>query len=111
MVMDRMAQGAAAAIEVFSALAEVPILRTWTGLEGRTPYGLPIIGECTKCPNLWHVFGFCSHGFFLAPAVGEVVARSLIEGKTDSGIAHFAPRRFAPVVMYPRPPARADVGQ
>jgi sarcosine oxidase, subunit beta len=100
-MMDRMAQGAAAAIEVFPALAQIPILRTWTGLEGRTPDGLPIIGESAKHPNLWHAFGFCGHGFLLAPAVGDVVARSLIEGRADTRIAHFSPRRFAPASDQP----------
>jgi sarcosine oxidase, subunit beta len=94
-VMDRMAQSAAATIEAFPALAQVSILRTWSGLEGGTPDGLPIIGRGTKHSNLWHAFGFCGHGFLLAPAVGEVVARSLIEGKTDSLLAHFLPGRFA----------------
>ncbi len=94
-VMDRMAQSAAATIEAFPALAQVSILRTWTGLEGGTPDGIPIIGPGTKHPNLWHAFGFCGHGFLLAPAVGELVARSLIEGKTDSLLAHFSPGRFA----------------
>jgi sarcosine oxidase subunit beta len=94
-VMDRMAQSAAATVEAFPALAQVSILRTWTGLEGGTPDGIPIIGPGTKHPNLWHVFGFCGHGFQLAPAVGDVVARSLIEGKTDSLLAHFSPGRFA----------------
>jgi sarcosine oxidase, subunit beta len=94
-VMDRMAQSAVATIEAFPALAQIAILRTWTGLEGGTPDGLPIIGPGVKHSNLWHVFGFCGHGFLLAPAVGEVVARSLVAGKTDSLLAHFLPRRFA----------------
>lgn len=94
-VMDRMAQSAASTIEAFPALAQVSILRTWTGLEGGTPDGIPVIGPGTKHPNLWHVFGFCGHGFQLAPAVGDVVARSLIEGKTHSLLAHFSPARFA----------------
>jgi sarcosine oxidase subunit beta len=94
-VMDRMAQSAAATIETFPALAQVSILRTWTGLEGGTPDGIPIIGPGTKHTNLWHAFGFCGHGFQLAPAVGDVVARSLIEGRTDGLLAHFSPVRFA----------------
>ena len=94
-VMDRMAQSAAAAIEAFPALAEVPVLRTWSGLENQTPDGLPIIGPGTKYPDLWHVFGFCGHGFLLAPGVGMAVARSLLEGRTDSRLEHFSPKRFS----------------
>ncbi len=94
-VMDRMATAAAATVEAFPALASVAIVRTWTGLEGGTPDGIPIIGPSTNHPSLWHAFGFCGHGFLLAPAVGEAVARSLIDGKSDQLLTQFAPCRFA----------------
>jgi sarcosine oxidase subunit beta len=93
-MMDRMALSAAATIEAFPGLAKISIVRTWTGLEGRTPDGIPIIGPSAKHPDLWHVFGFCGHGFLLAPAVGEAVARSLIAARTDALLAHFSPGRF-----------------
>lgn len=95
-VMDRMASSAAATIAAFPALAGVPILRTWTGLEGATPDGVPFIGPSRQHQGLWHVFGFCGHGFQLAPAVGEVVAQSLIGGLVDPRLAPFAVDRFAP---------------
>ncbi|WP_182356419.1 NAD(P)/FAD-dependent oxidoreductase [Komagataeibacter europaeus] len=94
-VMDRMTQSAAATLEAFPALAHVPVLRTWTGLEGATPDGVPIIGPGTDTPDLWHVFGFCGHGFELAPAVGETVARSITSGVIDAMIAPFGCERFA----------------
>ncbi|NVN38143.1 NAD(P)/FAD-dependent oxidoreductase [Komagataeibacter swingsii] len=94
-VMDRMTQSAAATLEAFPALAHVPVLRTWTGLEGATPDGVPIIGPGRDTPDLWHVFGFCGHGFELAPAVGETVARSITSGTIDAMIAPFGCGRFA----------------
>jgi sarcosine oxidase, subunit beta len=94
-VMDRMMASAAATIEAFPALASMTILRTWTGLEGRTPDGIPCIGPSAVNPGLWHVFGFCGHGFQLAPAVGEVVARALMTGDAEAMLAPFAPGRFA----------------
>ena len=75
-VMDRFTLGAAAVIEAFPALAGVPVVRTWTGLEGKPPDSIPFIGPSSQHPGLWHVFGFSGHGFQLAPAVGEVVAQS-----------------------------------
>ena len=99
-VMDRMTQSAAATIGAFPALAQVSILRTWTGLESGTPDGLPIIGPGTH-PNVWHAFGFCGHGFLLAPAVGDVVARSIAEGKADTLLSHFLPGRFARTSLTP----------
>jgi sarcosine oxidase, subunit beta len=93
-VMDRLTASAEATLEAFPGLANVPVLRSWTGLEGKTPDGVPYIGESRVNPGLWDVFGFCGHGFQLAPAVGEAVARALITGETDPILAPFAPGRF-----------------
>lgn len=94
-VMDRMPQSAAATLEAFPALAHVPVLRTWTGLEGATPDGIPVIGPGQDTPDLWHVFGFCGHGFQLSPAVGEAVAKSLVTGTLEATLAPFDCGRFA----------------
>ncbi len=94
-VMDRMASSAAATVAAFPALAAIPVVRTWTGLEGKTPDGIPFIGPSQRQPGLWHVFGFCGHGFHLAPAVGEVVARSLIAGQVDPLLSPYSTDRFA----------------
>ncbi|RWI49099.1 MAG: FAD-binding oxidoreductase [Mesorhizobium sp.] len=93
-VMDRMASSAKATISAFPALGRIPVLRTWTGLEGATPDGIPIIGPSALHDGVWHVFGFCGHGFQIAPAVGEAVARSLISGRIDAKLVPFAPSRF-----------------
>ncbi|MCJ8152065.1 MULTISPECIES: NAD(P)/FAD-dependent oxidoreductase [Shinella] len=93
-VMDRMASSAAATVAAFPVLAGVPVVRTWTGLEGATPDGIPFIGPSLRHPGLWHVFGFCGHGFQLAPAVGEAVARSLVSGDLDPSLAPFAVDRL-----------------
>ncbi|EHK74792.1 sarcosine oxidase subunit beta [Sinorhizobium meliloti CCNWSX0020] len=94
-VMDRMASGAAATITAFPALAGVPVVRTWTGLEGATPDGVPFVGPSSRHPNLWHVFGFCGHGFQLAPAIGETVAASLVSGRLDPRLEAFAVDRLS----------------
>lgn len=94
-VMDRMSASAEATLEAFPALASIPVVRSWAGLEGKTPDGVPYIGPSLANPGLWHVFGFCGHGFQLAPAVGEAVARALMTGETSPMLAPFAPGRFA----------------
>lgn len=92
-IMDRMASSAAATITAFPALAGVPVLRTWTGLEASTPDGVPYIGPSRRHEGLWHVFGFCGHGFQIAPAVGEAVAQSIMTGNLDEKLAPFATGR------------------
>ncbi|KEA04432.1 FAD-binding oxidoreductase (plasmid) [Agrobacterium fabrum] len=94
-VMDRMASSAAATVAAFPALANISVVRSWTGLEGLTPDGVPYISPSARHPGLWHVFGFCGHGFQLSPAVGETVARSLTTGSLDPRLAPFAADRFA----------------
>lgn len=94
-VMDRMASSAAATVTAFPALANIAVVRSWTGLEGLTPDGVPYISPSARHPGLWHVFGFCGHGFQLSPAVGEAVAQSLTTGTVDSRLAPFAADRFA----------------
>jgi sarcosine oxidase subunit beta len=98
-VMDRMKLSAAATIAAFPALKNIPVLRTWTGLEGATPDGIPIIGPSHRHPGLWHVFGFCGHGFQLAPAVGEAVAGSILGDRVDPRLVPFAPSRFSPTAQ------------
>ncbi|WP_064713593.1 NAD(P)/FAD-dependent oxidoreductase [Rhizobium bangladeshense] len=93
-IMDRMVSSAAATIEAFPCLSDVPVLRTWTGLEGVTPDGIPYIGPSARHPGLWHVFGFCGHGFQLSPAVGEIVATSVVSGKIDARLLPFSVDRF-----------------
>ncbi len=96
-VIDRLSIGAQATIEAFPQLAEIPIMRTWTGLEALTPDGIPYIGPSYDYSNLWHVFGFCGHGFLLAPAVGESVANSLITGVVDPRLKAFSTSRFSSI--------------
>lgn len=95
-IMDRMASSAAATVAAFPVLAGVPVVRTWTGLEGATHDGIPFIGPSRRHAGLWHVFGFCGHGFQLAPAVGEIVAKSLVSGNLDPRLAPFAVDRQPP---------------
>ncbi|PSS59738.1 FAD-binding oxidoreductase [Ensifer sp. NM-2] len=94
-VMDRMASAARATIAAFPSLSGVPIVRTWTGLEGATFDGVPYIGPSCRHAGLWHVFGFCGHGFQISPAVGEAVARSILSGELDDALRPFAVDRFA----------------
>lgn len=94
-VMDRMTLAAQATLAAFPALAQVQVLRSWSGLEGVTPDGIPIIGPSARHPNLWHVCAFCGHGFQLAPAVGEAVAGSLMSGEVDERLTPFSVGRFA----------------
>lgn len=84
------------AAELLPRLREALLIRTWTGVEGRTPDDNPIIGASTTTPNLLHAFGFSGGGFLLAPGVGEVLTDIIATGTTHTPLDAFAIGRFLP---------------
>lgn len=86
---------AAMAARLIPRLASLHVIRTWSGLEGEMPDGLPVIGQSRTTPGLLHAFGFSGHGFQLGPAVGEILAELATSGRTTSPIAPFDIARFA----------------
>jgi sarcosine oxidase subunit beta len=85
---------ASVATRFFPSLKTVSIVRCWSGIEGFTPDGLPMIGF-GRDPSVIHATGFSAHGFQLGPAVGQALADLVVDGKTSLPIAHLHPQRFA----------------
>jgi len=81
-------------IEILPWTAPAQVIRTWTGIEGYLPDGLPVIGPSETTPGLTHAFGFCGHGFQLGPGIGEILAELAVEGKSSTPLDAFAIRRF-----------------
>ncbi|MGH6831396.1 MAG: NAD(P)/FAD-dependent oxidoreductase, partial [Methylocella sp.] len=95
---ETMRRGAEIAIEFIPDLAQVPIIRSWTGIDGDTSDGICVVGPSETHPGLFHAFGFSGHGFLLGPAVGAVVSELILDGKTPTnidglGIGRLRPRR------------------
>jgi sarcosine oxidase subunit beta len=76
------------------ALAHCSIIRVWSGIEGYLPDMLPVIGLSRAVPGLYHAFGFCGHGFQLAPGVGLVMSELIVDGRTATPLEVFAIERF-----------------
>ena len=93
--VPRIAYSARTALELFPLLRGARIVHAWAGIEGVTPDEIPVIGRSPSADGLVHAFGFCGHGFALAPLIGDVVAQLLLDGATPHPIAPFAPDRFA----------------
>lgn len=93
--VERLAYSARTALELFPMLAGTRIVHAWAGIEGVTPDEIPVVGLSAVNEGLVHAFGFCGHGFELAPLVGDVVAQLATQGSTNRPIAAFAPDRFA----------------
>jgi len=89
-----LSSGARTASDLFPIVKDARIVRTWCGIEARTPDEIPVIGESGVVPGLFHSFGYSGHGFQLAPAAGLAVAELMLRGQTNLPVAAFTPARF-----------------
>jgi sarcosine oxidase subunit beta len=71
------------------ALADVAVIRTWSGCEGYVADDLPVMGPSATTPGLFHAFGFSGHGFQLGPGVGDVMADLIATGRSQTPIDEF----------------------
>lgn len=95
--VERLAFSARTALELFPILAETRMVHAWAGIEGVLPDDIPVIGRSAVAEGLVHAFGFCGHGFAIAPLIGGIVADLALSGGTSHPIAAFAPDRFGRV--------------
>lgn len=113
---DATMEAAGLAVELVPRLRSASIIRTWSGIEGEMPDGLPILGPSATTAGLTHAFGFSGHGFQLGPAVGAVLAELALDGTTSTSITGLGIDRFQGVIASEpaRPPmavaTRAGVG-
>jgi sarcosine oxidase subunit beta len=81
-------------VRLLPALADVSVIRTWSGCEGYVKDGLPVMGRSATTPGLYHAFGFSGHGFQLGPGVGDTMAELIATDRTDIPLADFDIARF-----------------
>ena len=91
---ETMRSGAEIAVAFIPALARVPIIRSWTGVDGDTTDGVCVLGQSETHPGLFHAFGFNGHGFLLGPAVGAILRELILDGKTPTEISGLGIGRF-----------------
>ncbi|WP_343718042.1 FAD-dependent oxidoreductase [Inquilinus sp.] len=89
--LSRAALNAAA---LFPIMARAAIVRFWSGIEGFTPDGLPVLGPSIAEPGAFHAFGFSAHGFQLGPVVGRILAELALDGAASLPVAPFRIDRF-----------------
>ena len=81
-------------IDVIPRLAEVNVIRFWSGVEGCTPDHLPVLSASETTPGLVHAFGFSGHGFCLGPASGAVAAELALDGRPTTPLDGMQIGRF-----------------
>ncbi len=81
-------------LDLVPLLAGLHVVRSWTGIEGEMPDGLPVLGPSARVPGLCHGFGFSGHGFQLGPAVGAVLSELVVDGSTPTPLAGLGIERW-----------------
>lgn len=87
-----------AAARLLPAIAQVAVIRTWSGCEGYVRDMLPVMGRSMKTPGLFHAFGFSGHGFQLGPGVGDAMAELIATGCCETPLDDFRIDRFGRAV-------------
>jgi sarcosine oxidase subunit beta len=82
------------AISVVPHLKNVAIIRIWTGVDGDTADGSPVVGPSRRHDGLYHAFGFCGHGFQLGPAAGAALVGLAVDGHCETDISGLGIERF-----------------
>jgi len=86
---------AQALTEQMPITGRLKILRQWAGPYDVTPDNSPILGRTPGLPNLLQLSGFVGHGFMMAPAVAERMAKWMATGQSDELFEKFTLQRFA----------------
>lgn len=79
----------------FPAYAEAGLASSWTGLYDVTPDWNPVLGPLPGIDGLWLAYGFSGHGFKLAPAVGLLLAQTVLGQAGAVPIDAYSVKRFA----------------
>lgn len=82
------------AVDLIPSLAGMQVIRSWSGIDGRMPDVIPVIGPSRTTPGLFHAFGFSGHGFQLGPAIGAIMTELVLDGRTDIPLEAFRIDRF-----------------
>jgi sarcosine oxidase subunit beta len=82
------------AVHRIPALEGAQVRHAWAGLRPLTPDGRAILDWAPGVEGLFLAVGFCGHGFQHSPAVGEVVASLLLDGRCDQDLTDLRLDRF-----------------
>jgi len=81
--------------ERIPCLADVPIDDVWTGFYEMSPDGRALLGRSPQHDNVYLATGCSGHGVMHAPALGELMAEMIVEGRTSIDVSALSPDRFS----------------
>jgi len=83
-------------VDLMPKLKNIRVRRTWRGLYPMTPDGFPIVGWSQEVTGYLLAVGMCGQGFMLGPALGELLARLVVddlEPEDHEVLTHLSPYR------------------
>jgi sarcosine oxidase subunit beta len=80
---------------ILPRLRDLPLIRTWIGLEALCIDEVPVISSGPGFENLTIAAGFSGHGFAISPIVGQLLSELLLDGSPSLSLDAFAIERFA----------------
>jgi len=87
-------QIASMAREIAPAITNLPLLDSWAGFRPRAGDDFPVLGMSVEIEGLLYATGHYRNGILLAPITGELIAETIMSGKTPAALAAFQPTRF-----------------
>jgi sarcosine oxidase subunit beta len=87
--------------ELLPQLVFVALTTLVEGIYDTTPDHQAILGRVRD--RVWVAAGFSGHGFMLAPAVGRIIAESVVNGREDPALSVLDAGRFAEGRLVPEP--------
>ncbi len=85
------------AIEIAPALAQAPVVETWSNFRPSSPDGEPILGEGT-IPGLFYATGHTRNGILLAPITADAIAAAVMGLAAPVDLSPFSPARLGAIL-------------
>jgi sarcosine oxidase subunit beta len=83
------------AIERLPALEAARVSNGWAGLYETTPDHNAVLGPPAGVGGLMLANGFSGHGFMHAPAVGQLIAEWIVDGRPSLDLSPLSLERFS----------------
>jgi sarcosine oxidase subunit beta len=75
-------------------LREVPLEELWWGFYEMSPDGHALLGPSPHIENLYLATGASGHGVMHSPALGQLLAEMIVDGRTSIDVSALRPDRF-----------------
>ncbi len=96
--LEKVVEGA---MDRIPALGEAEIATGWAGLYETTPDHNSILGPPANVQGFLLANGFSGHGFMQAPAVGQLIAEWIVDGRPGLDVSELRLERFAEHAVSP----------